>query len=203
RRMGRHGADHLRTQGPSTWRNLDRRRRRVHRSIHRQRHSARARQRGTRGGSHPPSLFRRGQRRRRDRGEVRPTPPRAVRLAVPGLRAVARGCVQFKGAQRSGLLVDPPSVAREADEFVGDTEKDLSAFREIPGVTAFTVCRYGRKENGKREGGRRGMFSSEQLESVTHLIAKEDRNAPEHTKRLYRAGGLDSAHIRRIPTELI
>jgi len=27
--------------------------------------------------------------------------------------------------------------------------------------------------------------------------------APEHTKRLYRSGGLDSAHIRRLPTELI
>ena len=38
---------------------------------------------------------------------------------------------------------------------------------------------------------------------MTRLIAKEDRNAPEHTKRLYRAGGLDSAHIRRLPTELI
>src|SRR5262249_38354887 len=115
----------------------------------------------------------------------------------------ARGCVQFKGAQRSGLLVDPPSVAREADDVGRDTEKDLSAFREIPGVTAFTVCRYDRKENGKREVGRREMFSSEQLESVPHLIAKEDRNAPEHKKRLSRAGGLASPHIRRIPTELI
>ena len=47
------------------------------------------------------------------------------------------------------------------------------------------------------------MFSSQQLESVTQLIAKEDRNAPEHTQRLYSAGGLHLAHVRRLPTELV
>jgi hypothetical protein len=47
------------------------------------------------------------------------------------------------------------------------------------------------------------MSSCEQLESMTQLIAKEDRNTPEHTQRLYRAGGLDPVHVRRLPTELV
>src|SRR5262249_25269933 len=48
-----------------------------------------------------------------------------------------------------------------------------------------------------------GTALSEQLEGMPRLIAGEDRNAPEHAQRLYRARRLDLAHIGRLPTELI
>src|SRR5262249_33618414 len=48
-----------------------------------------------------------------------------------------------------------------------------------------------------------GNSCRQQFEGVTRLVAREDRDAPEHAKRLDRAGGFGTAHVGGFPAELI